>query len=97
MSTLKIETKVTGSVEAHVVFELDQPIVLTADGTGKGSTDLINVRDGILNLEFVGQGLRGTDWTLKVNQIEPTAKLLFDHSGTIGKSGLTMLTNAVLI
>lgn len=98
MATIKVETIVTGDIEAHVVYELRQPIRLRSDGSGgKRSVDPITVVDGILNIQFVGQGGLGTDWTLKVNQLEPNSRVLFDHSGTIGPSGITMLTNAVSV
>jgi hypothetical protein len=94
MATIKVQTNVTGNIEPHVVYELNQPITLLGDGSGgRQSIDNIQVNDGILNIQFVGHGLMGTDWTLKVTQLAPTPGTLFDVPGTIGPAGLAFYTN----
>lgn len=98
MSVIKVETKVTGNVEAQVVFELDQAISLTGDGAGsKQSTDRINVADGILNMQFHAHAVRGTNWSLAINQIEPEARELFKKSGMTGKTGNSLIADAVFV
>lgn len=95
MATIKVQTNVTGNIEALVVYELNQPITLLGDGSGgKQSIDDIQVKDGILNIQFVGQGLAGTDWTLKVTQLAPTPGPLFEQPGTIGRPGIATYVNA---
>ena len=98
MATIKLETIVTGDVEPHVVYELRQPIRLRSDGTGaKRAVDSITVVDGILNIDFVAIGPLGQSWTVKVNQLEPDAKVMFDFPGTIGHSGMSHVVNAKII
>lgn len=97
MATIKVETIVNGDVEAHVVYELNQPVTLKADGSGgRRSVDNIIVNDGILNISLVAQGVLGTKWTLTVTNVA-TSSVLFDHSGMIGSSGITHFTDAVFV
>lgn len=96
MADIKVETVVTGDVEAHVVYELHQPITLKADGSGRRSVDTITVNDGILNISVVAQGTLGTEWRLTVTNVAKSS-VLFDHTGMIGSSGITHFTDAVFV
>ena len=97
--TLKLETKVTGTTNAAVVYETNQPASLAPNATGGlEAVDKIVVADGILNMQFQAQDLSGTAWTLVIKQLAPLPAVeLFKKEGIIGSVGYSLVVDAVAV
>lgn len=95
MAKIVVETTVTGRIEDPQVKFESKTVPLTAMGSNtwvfSGSVD---VQDKVLNLEFTAKGIDTSKCNVKVNQLEPQKRDLFDLNGAIGPDGVEFITVA---
>ena len=98
MPVIKVQTNVVGFLREVEVFLENQRITLSSDG-GENfqSTDVIDVRDGKLNIVFHGRGVPTTAWKFTLKQLEPGRNDLFKNEGSIRESGHSLFADFVEI
>jgi hypothetical protein len=99
MPVIKVQSTVVGYLSATPQLWLEgQEIDFGYDGNETWqSTDLIDVKDSILNIQFHARGLSGTDWKLEIVELEPNQLNLYKNSGKIGPTGHSLFADAVKI
>jgi hypothetical protein len=97
MSVIMIETQVVGFLfDAQISLESIET-KLSYDGVKtRKSTDVVEVKDGVLNIMFHGVGIATTDWEITVTQLQPN-KELFKKKGTTGSTGHSLVFDAVTL
>lgn len=98
MPIIKVQTNVIGFLFDADVWLENQQIPMANDG-GKNwqSTDILDVRDGKLNIVFHGRGVAGADWTFTIVQLEPEEKAFYKNDGTIGSNGHSLFADFVAL
>lgn len=95
MASIGVETTLTGTIEEPQIKFEGRKIPLTRTGDGTWTfVGTIDVNDKVLNIEFTAKGIATSKWAIKVNQLKPEEKELFDLKGTIDSNGIEFFTAA---
>lgn len=96
MPVIKVQTNVIGFLFDADVWLENQQIPMTANGGDNWqSTDIVNVKDGRLNIVFHGRGVAGAAWEFTIVELEPDAKPLYKNAGAIGSNGHSLFADFV--
>lgn len=96
MSVIKIRSEVAGFLLNVQLWLEGHEIGLSYDGDkAYQSTDVIDVKDGKLNILLHLQAVSGTDWAFAIVELEPNQKNLYATKGTIGPNGNSLIADFV--
>jgi hypothetical protein len=96
MAKLKTETLVVGYLFDAQVWLEGQETKLAYDGDKtRKSTDVIEINDDELRINFHGVGVAGTEWELTINELQPTKRQLYNRKGAIKSTGHSLIEDSV--